>query len=445
MTDSTIRLDYQELFEWNRKVPRAADTLVHCIIEAQATQHPESCAVCSWDGDLTYKELDALSSRLGDFLVTQGVYPEVIVPLCFEKSMWTIVGLLAVLKAGGAFLLLDMSLPIARLESMIQNTGGRLALSSAAYFDTCRSIVTQTFMVDAALYIKLDNISRRTWPSPELNNAAYCIFTSGSTGNPKCVVVEHSQLSTTATYYGEHFRLGRESRVFQFSSYAWDPYITDIFTTLLCGGTICIPSEWERNNTVVNVMRRMENTCAKFAPSLFRNLIIEDLPTLTTLILGGESSSQSLVDEWRSKLKLLLTYGPTECCVTCFISDASLHKPVPGEVGRPVNAGAWIVKQDNLNDVAEVGEVGELLIGGPLLSRGYLNDPAQTERQLSKAHLGRLLVVSPQTVPDYTGLEIWQNISKMERFASQGELITRSNFAGSVLNLKKLERGSMIA
>src|SRR5437763_1090696 len=95
-------MNFQKLLEWNGEVPQAADTLVHRLIQAQALQQPGLQAVCSWDGNLTYTELDSRSSRLASYLSTRGVGPEVIVPLCFEKSVWTIVGLLAVLKAGGA-------------------------------------------------------------------------------------------------------------------------------------------------------------------------------------------------------------------------------------------------------------------------------------------------------------------------------------------------------
>jgi non-ribosomal peptide synthetase component F len=123
------------------------------------------------------------------------------------------------------------------------------------------------------------------------------------------LLVEHSQLSTTATYCGERLGYRSKPRVFQFASYAFDACITDIFTTLVHGGTVCIPSEWERNNAVIDAMNRMKVTSAKFTPSLARNLVFEDVPTLETLILGGESASPTFVEKWASKLRLILVYG----------------------------------------------------------------------------------------------------------------------------------------
>ncbi len=206
------------------------------------------------------------------------------------------------------------------------------------------------------------------------------------------LIVEHTQLSTTAIHCGKQMGYATRPRVFQFASYAFDMCITDIFATLTHGGTVCIPSDWERNNAIVEAMRRMEVTSARFTPSLVSNLTLEDVPTLSTLILGGESCPASLIDLWAPKLRLILAYGPTEGCVVCIFSDTNDHKPAAGEIGRPVTCRAWIVKQDNHNVLAEIGEAGELLIEGPNVARGYLNDIEKTDR-----HFVRNLAWMPST------------------------------------------------
>ncbi|KAI0129876.1 hypothetical protein BJ170DRAFT_290871 [Xylariales sp. AK1849] len=375
----------QTILDNNQHVPPAIETLVQDLIREQTEQHPDSQAICSWDGDLTYKELDELSSRLANHLVTKGVAPEVFVPLCFEKSFWTIVSVLAVTKAGGGFVLLDPSLPIARLESIVRQTRAKIALSSMACIETCTSLVDEVLAVDKSTLDKLEPYqTRQTHQTAKPTDAAYIMFTSGSTGTPKGVVVDHSSLSTTATYSGRAMGYGLTARNFQFASYAFDPIITDIFATLVHGGTMCIPSEWERDNAIVGAMRRMQVTHLRLTPSLVKNLVIEDVPSLTTMILGGEVSATPLVQEWAAKLRLVLVYGPAECCVICFSSDTSTHEPLPGEIGRPFSARGWVVKQDNVNELAEVGEVGELLVEGATVARGYFNDTAKTEQAFIK-------------------------------------------------------------
>jgi acyl-CoA synthetase (AMP-forming)/AMP-acid ligase II len=132
-------------------------------------------------------------------------------------------------------------------------------------------------------------------------------------------------------------------------------------------------------NSLVDAMNRMQVTSAFFTPSFLSNLRFESLKTLNTVILGGESLPPALVQTWAAKLRLILAYGPTECCVICFTLDTTLCTPGPGDIGRAISGRAWIVDPNDLNLLAPLGTVGELLIEGPILARGYLNDTAKTE------------------------------------------------------------------
>jgi amino acid adenylation domain-containing protein len=366
----------QQLSKWNQTASEAINACAHDLIRERALSQPRLPAVCSWDGDLTYVELDALASRLACYLVSQGIGPEVYVPLCFEKSIWAIVSMLAVLKAGGAFVHLDPTQPKKRLEYIIQQTGAGLALASTKHAEILAELVAKVFKVHDESINNL--VGTANLPNISPSNAAYTIFTSGSTGRPKGVVIEHQQLCTSSIKGGIAMGFERKPRMLQFASYTFDACILETIITLIFGGCVCIPSEWDRMNYLVGSMNKMKVTSAIFTPSLLRNINLESLETLNTMILGGESIPHELVKKWATKVKLILAYGPTECTVICLTLDTGHSCFHPGDLGQLVAGQAWVVDQNDSNQLTLAGDVGELLIEGPLLARGYLNDAEKT-------------------------------------------------------------------
>ncbi|KAK1912915.1 hypothetical protein P3342_004851 [Pyrenophora teres f. teres] len=123
----------EKIWRWNSSVPEATEDCVHDLFTEQARERPDAPAVCAWDGDLTYGELDVLSTKLAGYLVQLGVKPEDMVPLCFEKSMWTVVAMLAVLKANGGFVPLDPEHPQIRQREILKQTGAAVVLVSVQY------------------------------------------------------------------------------------------------------------------------------------------------------------------------------------------------------------------------------------------------------------------------------------------------------------------------
>ncbi|KAI3339401.1 hypothetical protein F4824DRAFT_455296 [Ustulina deusta] len=370
--------DMQQIMHWNRNIPTAVSSLAHDLIQSRALSQPELPAVCACDGDLNYGELDALSSRLACHLASQGVRPEVLVPLCFEKSMWVIVSMLAVLKAGGAFVSLDPTQPQARLEHIVQQTQAKFMLASPRYAKTCAEIIPKVLIVDSSSTVDLEGTtSNITRPNPK--NAAYIIFTSGSTGQPKGCVIEHEQLCTSSIHGGLAIGLDNKPRMLQFVSYAFDACIIEIIYTLIFGGCVCVPSDWDRMNNLAGVIKKMQVTSAFFTPSLFRNMEFQDIGGLDTVILGGESVPEGLINKWKTKVRLISMYGPTECAVAITALDYSSSKSGLGDLGKPF-MGAWIVDQNDSDKLMHIGAIGELLIEGPTVGRGYLNDATKTRQ-----------------------------------------------------------------
>ncbi|KAK3386816.1 hypothetical protein B0H63DRAFT_540907, partial [Podospora didyma] len=367
----------------------ASNLLVHRLIHDRARLHPDNEALHSLNLALSYGELDSLSSRLACRLAKEGIKPEGVVPLFIEKSVWAVVAMLAVMKAGGAFMPLDVSQPESRIQSIIRESGSKIALASADGFRRCSSLVENTIAVteETMSAMQHEELSVDSWHAI-FNNAAYVMATSGSTGSPKLVVTEHSQMSSFMAYFTELLGFTDTTRTFQFASYAFDPIIGDIFLTLAAGGTVCIPSEDERKADVVGTMRRMRVTLAKFTPSLVGSLSDltlgpDGVPSLKTLVLGGESATADIIKTWAGKVNLRLIYGATECTMSFVkIVDDTVTLPViPGEIGLPVGCRAFVVYPNNGQKLQHVerGEVGELVVEGPLVSRGYTNNQAQTD------------------------------------------------------------------
>ncbi|KAI2954808.1 hypothetical protein CBS147322_3492 [Aspergillus niger] len=382
MSDRIHTEETCQTWPWSQPVIPEVRATAHGLILGWAASQPHSLAISAWDGELTYGELDRLVRRLAGYLVNHGIGPDEIVPLYFDKSCWTIVSMLAVLQAGGAFLALDPAQPKHRLADMLVQTQSRLALTSAKYAETCRKLVPEIFEVAVEQLNNLKDPEDLPVVSPD--TAAYTIFTSGSTGKPKGVVIEHAQLCTSSLAGGKAMGFDtRQPRMLQFASYAFDACILEIMNTLVYGGCLCVPSAWARMNGLPEAMNQMKVTSAFFTPSLLRNLDPGSMETLDTLIVGGERVPRDLVDQWAPSLRLLvLAYGPTECTVACMA--LAISEPTPlyesGNLGQAITGRAWIVDEDDCDRLAPIGAVGELLIDGPVLARGYLHNDAQTQQ-----------------------------------------------------------------
>ncbi|KAF2834041.1 acetyl-CoA synthetase-like protein [Ophiobolus disseminans] len=373
--------DKADIERWNNSgvAPQACQTLIHDLFIESVTRHPEKQAICAWDGKMSYHTLDKLSTGLSFQLARKGVGPETIVPICFEKSKWVAVGMLAVLKAGGAFVLLDPSHPRSRLDSIVKNTRAKLLLASDNHSDLLSSCVDEVLVVSEAEVDAetedVQSVVARLLPS----NLACLVFTSGSSGLPKGIELTHENVSTSALAHGPAMNMTSESRVFQFASHAFDMALYDIITTLIVGGTICIPSEEQKMNHLTATFESLRANWAFLTPStvsLFRPL---DVPSMRTLVVGGESVSQEIMETWVHIVQLYQCSGPAET-TTCI---AGLMKPKTNKnrLGKGVGTLCWIVDAEDAGFLAPIGAVGELVIEGPTLARGYLNDG----RDLSEA------------------------------------------------------------
>nr|WP_232241440.1 non-ribosomal peptide synthetase [Kutzneria sp. 744] len=343
--------------EWNdtaREVPVA--TLPE-MFEAQAARTPSATAVMFRGEELSYGELNARANQLARVLVRQGVGPERVVGVMLPRSVELVVALLAVLKAGGAYLPLDPSYPADWLRFMVEDLDPVLTLTELpAGLDAEDS----------------ENLAGSLLPG----NAAFVIFTSGSTGKPKGVVVQHDSLNQYLSWTHSAYP-GVGGRSLVHSSVSFDLTVTGLFATLTAGGCVQL-ADLDGKADASAIAERP--TFVKGTPShlpLLVNLPDDFSPT-EQLVLGGESLMGEVLDQWRSRfpdVTVVNEYGPTETTVGC-----TEYRIEPGDrvqegvvtIGKPIWNTRMYVLDGALRPVPP-GAQGEVYIAGDLVTRGYHN------------------------------------------------------------------------
>ncbi|KAJ5118135.1 uncharacterized protein N7515_010358 [Penicillium bovifimosum] len=374
----------RQIRDWNASSPPRVEKCADELIQQQALLHPRAEAICSWDKNLTYGQLEIVSSRLARYLTGLGVKPEVFVVLCFEKSAWAIVAQLAVIKAGGAFVSIDPSHPDSRLKMLIDEIGTHLVLCSSSLLAKVSKLVDKSFAVCQTSVSQLpDSPLGMPGTRPAPSNAAYGIFTSGTTGKPKLTVVEHTALSTTALAMTDALRMNTTTRVLQFSNYTFDVSILEIMMTLMTGGCVCVPSEDERMNSLSGAIRRMEAAYIFAPPAIVNTLDPKSVPTLKVITTGGEKMPANHIDRWGDRC-VINAYGPSEATVIATVGvkvdwDGNRVSEDPTSIGTAPNCRVWIVDPNNYNRLLPVGAVGELILEGSNVARGYLANEQKTK------------------------------------------------------------------
>ncbi|KAI0393337.1 hypothetical protein F5Y17DRAFT_312831 [Xylariaceae sp. FL0594] len=376
--DLMTKEDSAEIATWNSVSPQVKEGTIHDLVTSSATASPEKIAVSAWDGEWTYAELESVSSRLAVYIhalaLSQGKRRsrEAIIPICFEKSKWVAAGMLAVLKAGGAFTLVDPSLPRARIAQICRQTSATLALTSKLQHDTLASIVERCIVVDDETFKLLPAASDWVPPAVRPRDLAYVLFTSGSTGEPKGAMIEHQGFVSRVMDCGRALGINRDTRSLQFASFTFGSYMVEIVVTLIHGGCVCIPSEMDRMNNVPGFIRRQNVNWALLTPSFIGTMHPDTVPSLRTLVSAGELMSASLRDTWSPRAKILNAYGLSEVSIICSATDISSG---PRNTCRAVAARFWVVDPNELQRLAPIGSIGELVIETPGVSRGYLVAP----------------------------------------------------------------------
>ncbi|PWY86798.1 nonribosomal siderophore peptide synthase Sid2 [Aspergillus heteromorphus CBS 117.55] len=383
---STLRptpTDLSDLWTWNHVLPPTYDFCTNTLITERAHSLRDKPAIDSWDGTLTYSQIERYSTHVALALKDLGLQQGDFVPICFEKSRWTIVAVLAVMKAGGTFALMDPTLPLARLQNMAVQVSAQVMISSRGQAELSRDILPEGkfFVVEEEAFP--EGAVPRLEETPQLppvpaDTLMYLIFTSGSTGTPKGVQISHKTYTSSAIPRAKAVGYTEDSRVLDFASYAFDVSIDSMLLTLSNGGCLCIPSDEDRLNDINGVIRNMRVNYAGITPSVARILEPDVIASLAGLGLGGEAASARDVTLWGKDTRIIIGYGPCECTIGCTVNGDTATGRDYISIGTGNGAVIWIVDPSDHEKLMPVGAVGELLVEGPIVGQGYLGDADKT-------------------------------------------------------------------
>ncbi|EGX96627.1 non-ribosomal peptide synthase, putative [Cordyceps militaris CM01] len=359
----------------NREVAADAPCLVHDLVLRYSATTPDRPAVCAWDGEMSFQQLDQLSEALANRLVELGVTIESPVMICCDKSKWAVVGILAILRAGGTVVPVRAA-PVARLQAIMEATGSRVVVTMSEFISQLQGIADHVVSMDSVPVTKPEIPQGPVKQHPSTKSVSFIMFTSGSTGSPKGIVLEHGSMSIAIQSHVKRFGVNRHTRGFQFASFTFDMSLHDILTPLAGGGCVCLPSEVERVNNLAHAMRRFRVNYSMLTPRVLHTIKPSECPEIRTLLVGGERCDTEQLKLWLPQAKVWHVYGPVECSIISTAAEFTGSDTL--SLGLALVGAVWVTNKDNCNQLCPIGAVGELLVEGPLVARGYLRDEAKT-------------------------------------------------------------------
>lgn len=376
LTDDDVEL----LDSWNlTKKPHVGGQRIHDLFEAQVRRTPENTALIAGDQQLSYSELNARANRLAHHLQSLGVGPETLVGVFMDRSAELVVTLLATLKAGGAYLTLDLNYPPERLALMSADTQLALVVTKSQFLPQLPPAIKHVLCLDESAA----DIDQQSPDNPTSNatdcHMAYMIYTSGSTGRPHGIAIEHRNTVALLSWCEGVFDAGELACVLASTSLCFDISVFEIFAPLSSGGAVVLV---ENAMHLIDLPPSINITLINAVPSAieqvlrFRNLP----PSVRTVNLAGEPLTRNLVDKLYGNAgvqRVYNLYGPSEDTTYSTFTLVEKDDDQPPLIGRPIDNTHLYILDPHMNRVPP-GVPGELCLAGEGIARGYINSPDLT-------------------------------------------------------------------
>uniref|UniRef100_UPI004053EC43 amino acid adenylation domain-containing protein n=1 Tax=Shewanella sp. TaxID=50422 RepID=UPI004053EC43 len=374
--------------------PYPQDKCIHELFMAQAAASPEQTALVFAGERLSYKALDEKSNQLAHYLQqAHNVGANTLVGLCFERSFEMVVSILAVLKAGGAYLPLDPSYPAGRLAYMVEDAQLKVVLTQDAVSQSLSDFTGSKVTLDGLLASEHVIAQQYGVEAVEhrgcADDLAYVIYTSGSTGQPKGVLLGHQALVNRINWMNEQYTLSSSDAVLQKTPYSFDVSVWEFLWPLAYGARLVIakPEGHKEPEYLCDLIKQQQVTKLHFVPSMLETTLdtgaLVACDSVKQVFCSGEALQLNHIQRFKEQLpsaELHNLYGPTEAAIDVSYWDCSgkVNQVVP--IGKPISNIQLLILDDNLNLVPQ-GAQGELHIGGDGLAKGYLNRLDLTEQR----------------------------------------------------------------
>lgn len=370
---------------WSRNATQHGQRApVHRLFEQQARATPGAIALVCGDESLCYADLNARANRRAHDLIARGAGPDALVAIAVQRSVEMVVGLLAIQKAGAAYVPLDLDYPVERLAYMLRDSGARLLLCA-------QDLPDGLVPAEGPAIVDLRDASLTgAAHDPDValhgENLAYVIYTSGSTGRPKGAANRHAALTNRLAWMQQAYRLGGDDVVLQKTPFGFDVSVWEFFWPLMTGARLIMaqPGDHRDPERLVALIRRHAVTTVHFVPSMLAAFMAYDAAagceSLRRILCSGEALPAEVRDDVLQRMpgaELHNLYGPTEAAIDVTASCCMAQDGANVPIGAPISATqAWVLDAD-LN-LTPPGAVGELYLGGIGLARGYARRPGMT-------------------------------------------------------------------
>lgn len=354
-------------------MPTEIQATIQQLFDNSTSRFPAAQAVVAQNKSLTYVELDEKTNQLAHYLQQQGVGRGTLVAIHLERSLELIIAVLAVLKAGAAYLPLPTDQPTERLLFILQDAAPVALITTHAL---------RHFTIADLPIIEIDNLNlsskttQLTLPTSQPEDLAFCIYTSGSTGTPKGVIVTHRGIAALLAAQIEWFDLQPTDRVLQFASFGFDAFVFELVMAFGVGACLVLRGN-DLGPALVDEMSAQAITIATLPPALLAKTDLQHLSSLRCVISAGEACQPALRKSLPPNCVLINAYGPTEATIwaSSYRVDDAIEGTVP--IGKAVASAQLMILDEQQNPV-EDGATGEICIAGLGLAQAYVQRPALT-------------------------------------------------------------------